>query len=153
MHACSAQLQRRLLDPASLAWPDVDRLAQQYFDASEQRPWPPAEQTFGCYGVSKALLCAYTRRLALDHPRLRVALTTPGHCLTDMNATSSFPGTRMAAQGAASVTWPVLHAEQAFPAAGECTFTLDGAPHPWSAPQYAGLQQSAQKVMEEGKRK
>ena len=153
VHSCSEQLQRRLLDPASLAWPDIDRLAQQYFDAGEQRPWPPAAQTFGCYGVSKALLCAYTRRLAMDNPQLRVALTTPGHCLTDMNAATGFPGSRTAEQGGASVIWPVLQPEQAFPAAGECTFTLDGAAHPWSAPQYAGLQQTAQKLMEEGKSK
>ena len=139
-HSATPELQQRLLDPASITWPDIDRLAQLYFDTTGLNPWPPADKTFGCYGVSKALLCVYTRRLAIDHRQLRVALTTPGHCRTDMSAGTKFPGSRTAEQGGASVVWPILHPQQAFDAqGGQCKFFLDGDEHPWSVSQHPTL--------------
>ena len=122
-HACSAELQRTLLEPSTLTWSTIDSLAQQVVKPTASSRWPPASDTFGAYGPSKALVSAYMRTVALQHPELKVAIVCPGYCATDLNHHS---GHRSAAQGGESVIFPVTHSFES----GH--FYQDGKELPWS---------------------
>ena len=101
-------LQHTLLNPATLTWPTLDTLARESVTTSKpgtpSSPWPAL---FATYGLSKALVSAYMRTVALQHPQLKVAVVCPGYCATDINHNS---GPRTAAQGGESVIFPITHA-------------------------------------------
>ena len=101
----STELQQTLTNPSSLSFDTIDRLAQAY-TAAPNASWPAPKRTFGAYAVSKALVSAYTRLVAHQHPELRVVVVCPGYCATDLN---HHRGQRPAALGGQSVAWPVLH--------------------------------------------
>ena len=110
-HACAAPLQQKLTNIEALDWQTISGLAQDYLHAARKPPaqnvWPEANQTYGAYGISKALVSAYMRHFARTHPTLKVAIVCPGYCATDLNANR---GVRSAAEGGESVIWPVTHA-------------------------------------------
>ena len=103
-HACAADIQQRLLDPTTLTWEAVDELAAQYMKGDRSSQWPAP--SLSCYTVSKALVSAWSRCFALQHPEVQVAVVTPGWCQTDG---SKGTGPRTAAQGGASIIWPITH--------------------------------------------
>jgi NAD(P)-dependent dehydrogenase (short-subunit alcohol dehydrogenase family) len=121
-HALTPALQKRLEDPATLSWADIESLAADYLSFAagrqSQQQWPDARLTFGLYGVSKALISAWSRVLALQYAgKVRVAVVTPGLCRTDLSKTGTYGSDgqwnefvkRTAEQGGASVCWPVTH--------------------------------------------
>ena len=103
--ACGDGIRRRLLDPSTLTWEGVDALAQDYLGPSRSPEWPALP--LSCYTVGKALLSAWSRVLAREGDGgVRVVVTTPGWCQTEG---SKGTGPRTAAQGGASVIWPITH--------------------------------------------
>ena len=122
MNALSPALQKRLEEPATLSWADIESLAADYLSFAAGRScteqWPEPRLTFGLYGVSKALISAWSRVLALQYAgQLRVAVVTPGLCRTDLSKSGAYGSDgkwneyiqRTAEQGGASVCWPVTH--------------------------------------------
>lgn len=71
---CSPELKRIFVDPHT-DWEALERLM------AERLRDPSAEDA---YGFSKACANAYTRNLALRHPKLRINACTPGFIETDM---------------------------------------------------------------------
>ncbi|KAJ3133147.1 hypothetical protein HK100_004645 [Physocladia obscura] len=110
-HLLSSEVKAILEDIDGLSWDKLANLAADYQlqPTSNKHEWPAAQKTFGAYGISKSLLTAYTRRLAVDKPGLRVVAICPGYCATDLTGFAA--GTRSAAEGATSVIWPLLNPE------------------------------------------
>jgi NAD(P)-dependent dehydrogenase (short-subunit alcohol dehydrogenase family) len=124
---CSPELQSTLLNPSSLTFSILDSLGQAFLAQEPSSGWPAPEKTFGAYGISKALVSAYMRNLALTHPEVRVAVVCPGYCATDLNHNSGY---RTAVQGGESVVWPVLNDGKW--QSGQ--FFQDGDEHSWNSP-------------------
>ncbi len=71
--ATTPERRRILLDP-QIDWPTIERVAEAAIRDGEPNP----------YGLSKALLNAYTRLLAREHPDWVVNACTPGFIETDL---------------------------------------------------------------------
>ena len=124
-----SELQQILMSPQSVNWPLIQQLESDWLafskGESHQQPWPPiGPMRTSAYGISKALVIAYTRALALQQPHLKVVLVCPGFCATDLTHNR---GTRTATKGGESVGWPVLHASEAESGA----FYQDGEVYPF----------------------
>lgn len=123
-HAMARALKDVVDDDSSLTWDMIAALSEDSKEPS-QYTWPDSKQTFGPYGISKALLSAYTRLWARQHAEMRVAAVCPGYCATDM---THHLGHRSAAVGGASVIWPIFNSF----VSGQ--FYQDGIKHAFSTP-------------------
>ena len=95
----SKPLQKRVLEADRTA---LVALANEFVETvtsrtHEKQGWPSS-----AYGVSKALLNAFTRVLAKEQPRLRVNSVCPGWVRTDMGGRSA---PRSVQEGAAGIVW------------------------------------------------
>lgn len=106
------QLQSKLLDSQTTSWDTVEAWIQDWVLLKEgkqgvKEPWNPVDPMMNSgYAVSKALLNAYLRNLALGSGSPKLAIVCPGYCATDLNNNS---GPRSAAQGGESVIWPIFN--------------------------------------------
>lgn len=75
--------------------------------AKSKLEWVPLETGpfYLAYGASKALINAWARSYAVQHPDRQIVTVCPGYCSTDMN---QFSGVRPPARGAESIVWPVF---------------------------------------------
>ena len=96
------------------SWAELAECAADYvrFLADRQSahfPWPDPQRTVYSYGVSKALVSAFIRMYARQHPHITAVCSCPGYCATDMTAGAVGVTKRSAAAGAVSVLWVVEH--------------------------------------------
>lgn len=112
MDALPAKLQETLSAPQDITWSRIQQLRADWLaykkEQKHEEPWPPVTLVVDTYGVSKALLLAWTRWFALQQPQRKVVIVCPGYCATDLN---KHTGPRSAAVGGESIIWPILHAE------------------------------------------
>eukprot|EP01084_Bolivina_argentea_P102426 183489_1 len=101
------ELKQRLLtcgEKDGLSVDDLNTIAEKYIKdvkgGEDMSVWPSSN-----YGMSKALVVAYTKVLARDHPSLKINCCCPGYCDTDM---TSHRGPRSAEQGAKTPAQLVL---------------------------------------------
>eukprot|EP01098_Paradermamoeba_levis_P012064 TRINITY_DN5214_c0_g1_i1.p1 TRINITY_DN5214_c0_g1~~TRINITY_DN5214_c0_g1_i1.p1 ORF type:complete len:292 (+),score=70.66 TRINITY_DN5214_c0_g1_i1:32-877(+) len=121
----SPALQEKFTNLTSRTEEEIDELATDYLKETATQPWPKRDTPYSPYSVSKALLTAYVRIYARDHPEFKVVVVCPGYCATELN---HFSGPRSAVVGGASVIWPVFnHFEQG-------SFYQDGQQHAFSSP-------------------
>ncbi|KAJ3070445.1 hypothetical protein HDU98_006550 [Podochytrium sp. JEL0797] len=123
-HALDSSVQQKLEEFKSLEWSEIEALMADWCEFAKggksKYVWPKVETTFGAYGISKALVLGYTRKLAFLHPEMKVNAVCPGYCATALNG---FHGFRTPAVGGESVIWPVFN---------ECeqgSFYRDGKKH------------------------
>jgi len=102
-----------------------DYIASFDTSASTKYSWStnPEKGMFKIYCVSKALVGGYARWYAQQHPEIKLAVTTPGYCATDLNGHS---GPRKPSKGAESMVW---HMDHEFTSGA---FYRDGEVLPWS---------------------
>ncbi|KAJ3112325.1 hypothetical protein HK100_002378 [Physocladia obscura] len=105
-HHMNAELQRVFEDIENATWDKVFELALDYQKPVRKYEWPAVEDTVGAYGISKALLNFYSRRLAAENLAVRFVSVCPGSCATDINGNTGY---RTAAKGGSSILWPVLN--------------------------------------------
>ncbi|KAJ3120854.1 hypothetical protein HK100_012628 [Physocladia obscura] len=125
-NSMNAELQDLLSKIEDVTWEKLADLTADYQSPTPKHTWPSVDKTFGPYGVSKALLTCYTRRLAADNSNLRVVAVCPGYCRTEINGNTGF---RSPTVGAASIIWPIFN-----PSFEVGLLYQDGVSQPFSAP-------------------
>ena len=116
MHLMPPVLQQLLNTPQSITWPLTQQLEADWLKADKgevhEQPWPSDTKypLTGKYTTSKALINAYLRSWPLQHQQPKLVIVCPGYCATDLNRHS---GHRPASKGGESVSWPVLHFDEA----------------------------------------
>ena len=81
----SAERQKLFTDP-SVTWAQIDGVmteAEGYPTGAKEFGEHGIGASMGAYGLSKALLCAYTMLVAREHPGLKVNSCSPGMIATD----------------------------------------------------------------------
>ncbi|KAJ3121505.1 hypothetical protein HK100_012352 [Physocladia obscura] len=101
-----SELKLILENVEELSWSKLEQILLDYNQPQPQYAWPSPPQTAWSYGISKAILNAYTRLFAAENPNLRVFAVCPGFCATDINGNAGF---RSAIAGGFSVVWPILN--------------------------------------------
>ena len=118
VHQLRGVLRQRVEQAAEQgSWAELADCAADYVrflaqPASAQYQWPPPQSTVYAYGVSKALVTAFVRLYAQQHPHVTAVCSCPGYCSTDMTAGAVGVEKRSAAAGAESVLWAVEHREE-----------------------------------------
>lgn len=134
----SAEIKGQLLDVAP-SWEVLRWLAERFIIAYEAASERPALSDEGfwlqSYGFSKAVMNAYTRRLAIDEPELIVHVCSPGFIATDMTAEFGCFGDQAMLKGPEAGSrvpcWLLL--AQEVPPSAEGLFNDVGKVAPWVA--------------------
>lgn len=120
VHQLRGEVRRRVENvDHQTSWVELTECAADYVrfmhdphSPSLQFTWPAPQSTVYSYGVSKALVDAFIRTYAAQHPEITVVCSCPGYCATDMTAGAVGVQKRSAADGAESVLWAVEHREE-----------------------------------------
>ncbi|WVR03356.1 hypothetical protein IAU60_000347 [Kwoniella sp. DSM 27419] len=132
-HTLDKSIADKLLsDPPSQTWEKTDEMINDWIKhakgGSAKEPWnPTTELTAQGYCVSKSLVTPWLRYYATQHPELKVVLTCPGYCATELN---NWQGPRPASQGGESIIWPLFNDFE------NGLLYQDGKPLPWSMKPY-----------------